>query len=318
MKPDMLFHEQAECHFDRLFDTHVPHVLVRIFMSLDSDDLERCRLVCHRWRCFIHDHVAGNPILREQVISKRVVMMWRSPAGPFVERLLEDATGKQINWNELSTVAGIAVAGNELFLATERQIIHFVNFRIARCQSLPNAERIDRVYLGNEVVLVQSSRLNKRYHVLRRENLQPVTVYDGSGEMAIIGQDNDDNHGNKTGGTVIFMVHERNDSDGTVFELNKVCFDRRGERIFEKPIIQIRSCDLDVPEQDSRWTNSRWSIDDKYLILVSDNGYLHLIDYSQNKVLLTRRYSEGEKVFDSSCTTHHMLDSLLFQTLTDV
>ena len=39
----------ADCEFDRLFTRSVPHILERIFFSLDHDSFEACQKVCKAW-----------------------------------------------------------------------------------------------------------------------------------------------------------------------------------------------------------------------------------------------------------------------------
>ena len=39
----------ANCEFDRLFTRSVPHILERIFFSLDHDSLKACQKVCKAW-----------------------------------------------------------------------------------------------------------------------------------------------------------------------------------------------------------------------------------------------------------------------------
>ena len=38
-----------DSEFNRLFTRNVPHILERIFLSLDSYSLSRCRDVCRAW-----------------------------------------------------------------------------------------------------------------------------------------------------------------------------------------------------------------------------------------------------------------------------
>lgn len=53
-----------------------PAILEDIFMAQDWPQLDRCRLVCRRWRDFIDQCILGRPRLREELESRDYGHMW--------------------------------------------------------------------------------------------------------------------------------------------------------------------------------------------------------------------------------------------------
>ncbi len=63
--------------FDILFSLSIPRVLTNIFLLVEPDDLDACRLVCKRWNQFIGNHILGSLTLRERVLSQRLALLWK-------------------------------------------------------------------------------------------------------------------------------------------------------------------------------------------------------------------------------------------------
>ena len=87
------------CTFDSLFSRSVPHILKKIFFSLDIKSFDTCRKVCYSWQGLLSGE-AYKKRYEEMLAEKREIE----------ERLLEAARAKRKKWERWARL-GLALTG---------------------------------------------------------------------------------------------------------------------------------------------------------------------------------------------------------------
>ena len=69
----------SDCAFNKLFTNQVPHILQKIFFSLDFKSFKQCEEVCVSWQALLTSESFGNGVnatFRREIIKEIAMSMY--------------------------------------------------------------------------------------------------------------------------------------------------------------------------------------------------------------------------------------------------
>ena len=271
-----------ETPFDKLFAQNIPHVLNSIFFELNPIEFERCRLVCKRWKDYIDCSIMLNETTRKMVEQKRLVHLWREER--FAEQRLE-LKGTSMKWSEVD-IESVSVKGQDIFVASENTVMYFKHFKLRNRFDLPENDKVRRMLVGSEVIMI-ISKVGNRLLVLNRANLKLLNTLKHSEPADKVPFQN--SFGEKAtfrnvNGSIYIVQKEKN------LDINIYNIDASGEAIL-KTNIPSSAFPHEIIENDTL-TNSPTGLDETHAVVAHPNGCLQLFDLANGEETLSYNFSE--------------------------